>query len=249
VTQPAFEDRRLSFGAEAGTYADHRPGYPAAAVAWVLDAATHPVRDVADVGAGAGALTRLLAERGLSVTAYDADGQMLAELERRVPGVPTRVSAAESLPLDDASVDAVLVAQAWHWFDKPAAAVEFVRVVRPGGVIGLLWNVRDSRVPWMAELSDLIGGEDTMRASRSEAMAEIVSVHPGVEHADFPHIVPMTPDRLLGLLSTYSYVRLRADADDVYAAVRRLLATHPGTAGRAVLDVPYVTATYRVRRP
>lgn len=249
MTRPAFEDRRLSFGAEAGSYADHRPGYPAAAVAWVLDAATHPVRDVADVGAGAGALTRLLVERALHVTAYDADGQMLAELERRVPDVPTRVAPAESLPLDDASVDAVLVAQAWHWFDKPAAAVEFVRVVRPGGVIGLLWNVRDSRVPWMGELSDLIDGEDSMRASRSEAMAEIVAVHPGVEQADFPHTVPMTPEEIVGLLSTFSYVRLRADADDVYAAVRRLLATHADTAGRDVVDIPYVTATYRIPRP
>ena len=249
MTPPGFEDRRLSFGAEAGAYAQHRPGYPPDAVVWVLAAATRQVRDVVDVGAGAGALTRVLLAQGLRVTAYDADAQMLAELERRLPGVPTRVAPAESLPLPDGSVDAVLVAQAWHWFDKPAAAAEFVRVVRPGGVIGLLWNVRDSDVPWMGELSDLIDGEDTTRASRTEARAEIASVHPDVESAEFAHTVAMTPDEILGLVSTYSYVRLRSDADDVYAAVRRLLATHPGTAGLGVIDVPYVTATYRVRCP
>lgn len=142
MTRPGFEDRRLSFGAEAAAYAEHRPGYPDEAVAWVLGGATRDVGEVADVGAGAGALTAALVRRGLDVTAYDADGQMLAELERRVPGVPTRVAPAESLPLGDAAVDALLVAQAWHWFDQPAAAAEFVRVVRPGGVIGLLWNVR-----------------------------------------------------------------------------------------------------------
>ena len=247
VAPPEFEDRRLSFGAGASSYADHRPGYPAEAVEWVLAAATGPVRDVADVGAGAGALTRVLLGMGLDVTAYDADAQMLAELERRVPGVPTHVATAESLPLDDESVDAVLVAQAWHWFDKPAAATEFLRVVRPGGVIGLLWNMRDTAVAWMDALSDLIEGEDTMRASRTEARDEIASVHPGVESAEFPHTVAMTPDELLGLISTYSYVRLRPDADDVYAAVRHLLATHPDTAGLDVIHVPYVTATYRVR--
>ncbi len=249
MTRPAFEDRRLSFGAKASTYADHRPGYPTDAVAWVLAAASGPVRDVADVAAGTGALTRVVAEQGLHVTAYDADAQMLAELERRLPGVPTHVAPAESLPLADASVDALLVAQAWHWFDKPAAAAEFLRVVRPGGVIGLLWNVRDTNVPWMDALTDLVEGEDTMRASRTEARAEIASVHPGVESAEFAHTVAMTPDEIVGLLSTFSYVRLRPDADDVYAAVRRLLATHPGTAGLDVVDVPYVTATYRVRRP
>jgi SAM-dependent methyltransferase len=248
VTRPAFEDRRLSFGAKASTYADHRPGYPPDAVAWVLAAASGPVRDVADVAAGTGALTRVVAEQGRRVTAYDADAQMLAELERRLPGVPTHVAPAESLPLEDASVDALLVAQAWHWFDKPAAAAEFLRVVRPGGVIGLLWNVRDTDVPWMDALTDLVEGEDTMRASRAEARAEIASVHPDVESAEFAHTVAMTPDEIVGLLSTFSYVRLRPDADDVYAAVRRLLATHPGTAGLDVVDVPYVTATYRVRR-
>jgi SAM-dependent methyltransferase len=248
MTRPGFEDRRLSFGAEAAAYAEHRPGYPDEAVAWALDGATRDVREVADVGAGAGALTAALVRRGLGVTAYDADGQMLAELERRVPGVPTRVAPAESLPLGDSAVDALLVAQAWHWFDKPAAATEFVRVVRPGGVIGLLWNVRDSRVPWMGELSDLIDGEDSMRASRTDALAEIVSVHPEVESRDFSHTVAMTPERLMGLLSTFSYVRLRPDADTVYAALRELLATHPDTAGHASLDVPYVCATYRIPR-
>ena len=249
MSHPEFEDRRRSFGAAASEYAEHRPGYPEAAIDWILAGADREVRDVADVGAGAGALTELLAARGLRVTAYDPDPLMLAELGRRVAGVPTRVATAESLPLADASVDAVLVAQAWHWFDRPAAGREFERVVRPGGVIGLLWNVRDTRVSWMAALQDVIGGEDTLRTSRTGAMAEVARVHPGVTRRDVAHSVAMTPDALVGLVSTYSYVRLREDADQVYAAVRRLLASHPDTAGRDVVDVPYVCAAYRVLRP
>lgn len=243
---PSFDDRKLSFGAAAATYARFRPGYPAEAVRWILEAARTDVRTVADVGAGTGALTRLLAGLGLDVTAYEPDPGMLEALGASLPEVARQVAHAEQLPLADSAVDAVLVGQAWHWFDKPAAAAEFVRVVRPGGVIGMVWNVRDDRVPWMGELSDLIDGEDSMRSSRADALAQIAEVHPTVERRDFPHEVPMTPDEVVGLVSTFSYVRLREDSDDVYAAVRALLATHPSTAGRDVVAVPYVTAAYRV---
>jgi SAM-dependent methyltransferase len=248
VTAPGFDDRRLSFGAAAAAYARHRPSYPVAALRWVFDAAVGQVRRVADVGAGTGALTRVLLEMGLEVTATEPDAEMLDELARTMPAVPRSRSRAERLALTDASVDAVTVGQAWHWFDKPAAAAEFTRVVRPGGVIGLLWNVRDDRVPWMGALSDLIDGEDSMRASRADALTEIASVHPGVVRADFPHTVAMTPEEVVGLVSTFSYVRLREDSDDVYAAVRNLLATHEDTAGLDVVEVPYLSAAYRIRR-
>ena len=216
MASPGFDDRRLSFGAAAADYAAHRPTYPVEAVRWALGAASRTVREVADVGAGTGAFSGVLAALGLDVTAFEPD--------------------------------AITAAQAWHWFDKPAAAAEFVRVVRPGGVIGLFWNVRDDRVPWMDALSDIVEGEDSMRATRSDALAEIAAVHPGVERGDFPHTAAMSPEAVVGLVSTFSYVRLRTDADDVYAAVRTLLATHPDTAGRDVVEVPYLCAAYRVRR-
>jgi SAM-dependent methyltransferase len=246
VTEPSFEDRRLSFGSEASSYADLRPGYPPEAARWILDGAELAVREVADVGAGTGAFTRVLVDLGLAVTAYEPDPGMLAELAVRVPDVPRAVAQAESLPLEDWTVDAVTVAQAWHWFDKTAAGHEFVRVVRPGGVIGLLWNVRDDRVPWMGLMSDIVDSEDSMRASRVDALAEIRAIHPDVEQADFSHVVAMSPDDIVRLASTFSYVRLRSDSASVYSALRELLATHPDTAGRDLIDVPYVTATYRI---
>lgn len=112
VVLPEFEDRRLSFGVGAEAYADYRPGYPRAAVDWVLSAATRAVARVADVGAGTGALTEQLTDAGFSVEAFDADEDMLAELIRRVPGVSARKSSAESLPLSNGDVDAVFAAQA-----------------------------------------------------------------------------------------------------------------------------------------
>jgi len=249
MSEPTFDDRKLSFGADAANYAAFRPGFPTEAARWVLAAATRPVVDVADVGAGTGAFTRVLVGLGLSVTAYEPDTGMLEELARTLPDVPRQVASAEHLPLDDACVDAVTAAQAWHWFDKPAAADEFRRVVRPGGVIGLLWNIRDDTVGWMGAMSDIVDGEDSMRASRVDALAEIRAVHPGVERGDFAHAVAMTPEDVVRLASTFSYVRLRPDSADVYAALRQLLATHPETRGRDVIDVPYVCAAYRIPRP
>lgn len=246
---PTYENRRLSFGSEAERYDSFRPRYPRLALVWALAGGSRTVRDVADVGAGTGALTGGLADLGLNVAAVEPDAGMLATLAERLPDVARHEAPAEALPFDDGSLDAVVAGQAWHWFDKQASAAEFERVLRPGGVVGLLWNVRDDRVDWMARLSDLIEGEDSMRASRTEAYDEIAAVHPGVVRADIPHRVAMTPDQVVALTSTFSYVRLRDDADDVYAAVADLLATHPQTRGRSLVEVPYVTAAYRWERP
>jgi hypothetical protein len=130
--------------------------------------------------------------------------------------------------------------------------------VRPGGVAALLWNVRNSRVPWMGELQSIIGGEDSMQLVAGEstqdvltreraATADIAQFLPGVERATFEHVVPMSPEAVVGLVGTFSYVRLSPRADELYAEVRDLLATHPDTRGHDVVDVAYVTATYRVR--
>ncbi|MFC6237068.1 class I SAM-dependent methyltransferase [Longivirga aurantiaca] len=249
MTEPSYADRRLSFGASADRYDALRPGYPAYALVWGLHGATRTVRDVADVGAGTGLLTRSLVDLGLDVRAYEPDAGMLEQLGAALPGVLRAQAPAESLPLPDASLDAVTAAQAWHWFDAPAAAAEFTRVLRPGGVVVLVWNTRDTRVPWMDALSDIVDGGDSFRSNRTEAFEAIDAVHPGVVRADIPHTVLMTPDQVVGLVSTYSYVYLREDADDLYAAVRELMATHPQTRGRAVVEFPYVTATYRWTRP
>lgn len=249
VTEPAFEDRRLSFGAWAATYADHRPGYPTEAVAWVLDGATRPVREVADVGAGTGALTRTLVAMGRTAIACEPDPAMLDELGRRLPALERHVSYAEVLPLADGSVDAVVVGQAWHWFDHAAASTEFARVVRPGGVLGLLWNLRDVTPDWARRLADLIGGEDTMQSPmRAEDAATYVQLGEGwgpVELRRFHHEVELDRESLVALVSTFSYVKLRPDAEEVYAAIRELTRTHPDLAGRDRFPLPYVTAAYR----
>jgi len=244
-----MEERRLSFGRAAADYDTYRPSYPRAAIEWLLKGATRPVDDVADVGAGTGAFTNVLVDLGLNVTAFEPDPGMIDQLAHRLPSVTRVVATAESLPVPDGSFDALTVAQAFHWFDAPVAAREFERVVRPGGVIGLLWNQRDDRVAWMAATRPIAEGEDWRRADADEAMGELAGYFPSIERAEFPHLVSMTPDAIVGLMGTFSFVRLAPDRDQRLASMRELLATHRETRGRELINVPYVTAVYRVKRP
>ncbi len=139
--------RARSFGAVAAAYAEHRPGYPAAALDWALApvaGSASGARTLLDLGAGTGKLTTALLGRG-AVIAVEPDPAMLAELRRRLPDVDAREGSAESIPLPTGSVDAVLVGQAWHWFDTGRALPELARVLRPGGVLAALWNADDRR--------------------------------------------------------------------------------------------------------
>jgi len=135
-------DRGRTFGAVAADYAEHRPGYPAAAVEWALGPA--PGRKVLDLGAGTGKLTEALG--AYDVVGVEPDPEMLAQLRADLPSVDAREGSAEAIPLPDASVDAVLVGQAIHWFDMDRAVPEIARVLRPGGVLAGLWNGDDHTV-------------------------------------------------------------------------------------------------------
>ncbi|HZC27821.1 MAG TPA: class I SAM-dependent methyltransferase, partial [Actinopolymorphaceae bacterium] len=143
--------RSSSFGQQAGGYAAYRPGYPDAAVRWALEPVVDPTADdlsglrVLDLAAGTGKLTEALVRLGADVVAVEPDVEMVAELRRRVPVVQVFSGRAEDIPATDASFDAVLVGQAFHWFDTERAVLEIARVVRAGGVLALLWNFDDAR--------------------------------------------------------------------------------------------------------
>ena len=158
MDRQARESRAASFGPTAAAYARSRPGYPEAAVDWLLPAGAGRVLDL---GAGTGKLTTALAARGLEVTAVDPSGAMLDALRQTCPGVDAREGRAEAIPLPDGSVDAVLVAQAWHWFDAARAGAEMARVLRPGGRLGLVWNTRDADVAWVPRFERIVGDAPT----------------------------------------------------------------------------------------
>ena len=249
----SHEEMSLSFGAAAEAYQSGRPDYPREAVDWMLE----PVRQhdralrVADVGAGTGKLTRTIVESGAEVVAIDPDAAMLASLRQHVIGVPTFVGTAERMPLPDASLDAVLLGQAWHWVDIERASAEAARVLRAGGVLGLVWNIRDESVPWVAELTR------AMHGSRAEQM-----LAGGGPRADAPfgewEERTWTWTRTLGrtafldMVASRSYVITAApdDRSRILAAAAELFDTQRrNEAGNDIVDLPYLTRAYRGIRP
>ena len=243
--------RARSFGAVADIYERARPSYPAAAVEWLLEPA--PGRDVVDLAAGTGKLTRVLVAAGCRVTAVEPLEGMRAQLEAAVPEAHAVEGSAEAIPVPDASADAVLVAQAFHWFDAPRALDEIARVLRPGGVLGLLWNLRDDSVAWVKALSDAMGDPpDVMSVSRRTG-AEPAAQHPmftAVERRELPNPERFTRERLREwTASTSSIAIMEPEARErVLAAVDALADSHPDIRGRPVFSMPYVTICVRAQR-
>jgi SAM-dependent methyltransferase len=232
-----------SFGAAAALYERARPTYPSEALDWLLPDGSP---EILDLGAGTGKLTRLIAERGLHVEAVDPSEQMLAELEQVLPEVPTHIGSAELIPVPDASFDAVVVAQAWHWVDVPRAAAEVARVLRPGGQLGLIWNDRDDRVDWVRELSRL-----TASGARSMAVDNPVIGPPfgQIEYFVTEWSYPMTPEGLIELFASRSYVIVAPDNERarILGGIQQLLDHHPALAGRDEFELPYITYASRAR--
>ena len=145
------------FGAAADEYERARPSYPDDAVAWIVErAGLHPGRTVVDVGAGTGKLTRLLVPSGARVLAAAPVAEMRAKLEEAEPRAEAIDATAEELPLADGAADAITVAQAFHWFDHDRALPELHRVLRPGGLLVLVWNMRDTSDPLQRDLEGLL---------------------------------------------------------------------------------------------
>jgi SAM-dependent methyltransferase len=250
VTGPdedVLQARARSFGSVAAGYAALRPTYPADAVGFLLGG-DRPL-DVLDLGAGTGLLTQVVRDLGHRVTAVDPSPEMLAELGARLPAVTTVVGTAESIPADDGSLDAVVAGQAAHWFDPAPAAREIRRVLRPGGVLGLIWNTRDDRVPWIAALEALLADEargheadqGVVDRFAEELPAEVQVLESGV-------VQPVTPDEVVGGIATRSYVAVMDDLrrEEFLSGLRELLAGHPDTRGRRELQLPYRTHAYRL---
>lgn len=238
--QSPQRQRSLSFGVEAAAYERGRPSYPPEAIDWLL---SDGARDVLDLGAGTGKLTVRLVERGLAVVAVDPIPEMLEVLSGSLPDTPALLGTAEEIPLPDNSVDSVLVAQAWHWFDPERAVAEVARVLRPGGRLGLVWNTRDERLGWVKDLGRIVGHEDDPFNQKVTLPAPFTDV----ERHQVEWTSYLTPQALIDLVASRSYcitspteVRTRT-----LAQVRELLATHPALANTTGLALPYVTVGIR----
>ncbi|MDM7832445.1 class I SAM-dependent methyltransferase [Cellulomonas edaphi] len=238
-------ERAGSFDRGAAHYAASRPDYPAEAVAWAVP---QVARDVLDLAAGTGKLTASLVARGLDVVAVEPSDAMRAQLSAALPRVRALAGTAEATGLADSSVDAVTVGQAWHWFDPSAAAAEIARVLRPGGRLTVLWNVRDETEPWVGAFTELVHRGDPLPTHFEEPVLGPAFTSP--EAARFPWTQSFRPADLRALAASRSFLLMMApdEREARLAEVDRLAATHPDLAGRDVVDLPYVTYAWRATR-
>jgi SAM-dependent methyltransferase len=207
-------DPARSFDHAAEEYEAARPDYPDA----LLELLPVPHEaTVLDLAAGTGKLTRVLARRYARVIAAEPLDGMRAVLERVVPDAEALAGTAESIPLPDASVDAVFAAQAFHWFATDEAVAEIARVLRPGGVFADVFNENDESpdLPpaYKAQLREIFselrtGAEDDVRVAAIER-GPFGAVHV----AEVPHTQVQDRDACLAFMRSISYVAKRPEAE------------------------------------
>jgi SAM-dependent methyltransferase len=243
------------FQAAAGVYQKSRPDYPAALAGWLNDElGLAPGRVVVDLGAGTGKFTPLLRATGARLVAVEPVEAMRAELVAAHPDVEALAGDAEHLPLADASVDAIVCAQSFHWFATPAALAEMRRALKPGGVLGLVWNVRDERVAWVAALTKILDRHQGDAPRHESGRWRNVFPFPGftpLSERRFAHEHVGAAARVIveRAMSVSFIAALPADEQARVAdEVRALIAATPSLAGRATVAFPYVTHAHACRR-
>ncbi|MDI1288709.1 MAG: class I SAM-dependent methyltransferase [bacterium] len=232
----------LRFGTASSAYESGRPSYPDAAVDWLVPSAS---ARVVEVGAGTGKFTQALVRRGIDVTATEPDAGMRDALAASLPSVHVIEGFAESIPLPDGCADAVLGAQCWHWVDQDAASLEAARVLRPGGILGLVWNYRDESDPWVAGISAILAdfGQDP---GRDEDPVPHAPFGP-FEVFEFPWVHGTSVQGVVDMIASRSYaIALPSDQRaELLGRIREHALAHPALEAEDRLVVPYVTYAYR----
>jgi SAM-dependent methyltransferase len=199
-----------SFGTEAERYHRLRPTYPAGAIDFVLSG--RAVSRILDLGAGTGKLTESLVGRTESVVAVEPDPAMRAKLTESLPTVEALAGSAEAIPLPDSSVDAIVVGQAFHWFPRPIADQELARVLKPGGVVGLLWNFPDRNVEWIPKIYQATREPETPWSYRYSDLDEALFTPAEKYEEDWVFEIP-GEQALIELARTWSWVIAQSPAE------------------------------------
>lgn len=227
-------------------YDRFRPGFPDAAADLIVST---PVRAALDLGAGTGKFTERLAGRADRVIAVEPSEQMLAVLRTKLPAVETHIGSAERIPVPDAAVDVVAVAQAFHWFDREPACAEIRRVLVDGGTLGLLWNRAHpacswdracSRVahPWLSDDMPVSNAAQELLPGFTEPVHREITWQERISRADY----------VARWLTVSTFLAAsEADRARMIAEIEHILDTDPATSGQQEFDLPQITDVYVYR--
>jgi SAM-dependent methyltransferase len=251
------ERRRRSlartFDRSAARYERGRPGYPAEAIRFLRsEFGLGRGSTIVELGSGTGKFTRALRPLGAAIVAVEPMAGMRAEFRQRVPDVPVIEGNAEAIPLPDGIADAVVVAQAFHWFRTGPALREIARVLRPGGVLVLVWNTRDDRFRWSRRLTEIVERHGGPRWHHSRPWASAFRRHArffALRKRTFGHAQEDSPEAFVDRVLSVSLIAARPPAVQrrVAAEVRALLASDPRTRGRGRVRLQYRTEVFYTR--
>jgi SAM-dependent methyltransferase len=239
------------FALAPADYERGRPMYPFQAVRrLVKELRIKPESTILDLAAGTGKLTRLLAQLGSEVVAVEPVDEMRERLVQTLPAVTALEGTAEDIPLDDESMDAVTVGQAFHWFDGDAALAEIHRVLRPGTRLGLIWNVKDESVDWVHQLAEIIeafrGNAPRVASGAWKDAFERTELFTPIERARFSFVHETDTATVVARVTSISFIAAMAPRvrEQVVEQVRELLSTHPDTRGQRIFPLRYRTGVY-----
>ncbi|CAN5755466.1 class I SAM-dependent methyltransferase [soil metagenome] len=236
---------RRGFDGTVEAYRRSRPTYPPDAVAWLVEAlGIGGGSVVVDLGAGTGIFTRLLVPTGAQLVAVEPLPQMRAALTAELPNVRVIDGTAESLPLNDASADAIISAQSFHWFDLSRAVPELHRALRPGGRLAAIWNEMDTRLEWVAAFNAIIAvPREGSPHPAGAGTAQLGDWFGPLQRRSFEHVHVHDQASLRERVTSMSFVAVQPPdvRTRIFADIGALLDGHPQLAGRATFELPYVT--------
>ena len=232
------ESAAKGFSAGADAYERGRPSYSPEAIAHIVrELRIGPGTRVLDLAAGTGKLTRELAPTGADLVAVEPVAEMRAKLEAAVPSAQAITGTAEDIPVENHSVDAVVVGQAFHWFDGVRAISEIRRVLRPDGALALIWQSRDASVPWVGRLNEIIDraddGHPRFRTEQWRQAFDLTALFDPLEQTVFGYEQRTTRELVVDRVASISYVAAMAEARQrvVLDEVGDLLAKDAATSG------------------
>lgn len=250
-----IQPKAAGFNETSATYERGRPEYPEQALRTTFDTlGIVPASTVVDLGAGSGKFTGTLAKSGATIVAVEPVEGMREKFRRLHPGITLLEGSAERIPLPDHSADAVVAAQAFHWFDGPAALAEIHRVLRPGGRLGLLWNVRDESDSLMAAITKIIDpfedGAPRYRTMQWRRAFETTTLFSPLEKAEFAFEQVGDTQMVLDRFGSVSFIVMlpQAERHAVLERIRQACLQQLERQGGGPIRLPYLATLFWCRR-